>query len=142
MKLVAADAQRKAMDSSTPTLVGEEAITSTPHHGHAISPTTTLPLALSRARSHTSLNLKQLDLPSPVSSPSRTLSLQQLPPYSGSGTPHDPYIVRWRPGELGNPLNWSGKKKWSIVLASGLATLCVSFGSSVYTGESNSLFSR
>ncbi|KAI5481610.1 MFS transporter [Pseudohyphozyma bogoriensis] len=54
--------------------------------------------------------------------------------YEGLGTAEAPFVVRWLPGEKENPLNWSGPKRWLTTLAFSLATACVAFGSSSYSG--------
>lgn len=46
----------------------------------------------------------------------------------------DSKLVTWDgPNDPENPMNMSGKKKWSIVFATGLMTFCISFASSVFS---------
>ncbi|QRW16511.1 major facilitator superfamily transporter [Rhizoctonia solani] len=54
--------------------------------------------------------------------------------YTGSGTPEDPYIVDWAPGDPQNPFNWSPAKRWRITAILALTTLCIAFASSSYSG--------
>jgi hypothetical protein len=54
--------------------------------------------------------------------------------YKGSGTEDDPYAVDFIPHDPRNPMLFGGLKRWSITALLGLATLAVSFSSSVYSG--------
>ncbi|KAK4700587.1 hypothetical protein P7C70_g5657, partial [Phenoliferia sp. Uapishka_3] len=73
-------------------------------------------------------------------SPASTLHEEQEPfepkleQYEGAGTKEDPFIVKWRQDEKANPLNFREGKKWLIVCGVALSTLCVAFGSSIYSG--------
>ncbi|GAA5921435.1 hypothetical protein JCM3775_003047 [Rhodotorula graminis] len=55
-------------------------------------------------------------------------------PYDGEGTEASPKIVKWLDGEIENPQNWAPTKKWLITANSAISTLCIAFGSSVYSG--------
>lgn len=55
-------------------------------------------------------------------------------PYKGAGTQQDPYIIEWLPGESADPYQWSKFRRWMITLVAAIATLCVAFASSVYSG--------
>ena len=54
--------------------------------------------------------------------------------YSGSGTEEDPYIVEFLHNDPRNPRNFSTLRKWTITILVAIATLCVTFDSSAYTG--------
>lgn len=54
--------------------------------------------------------------------------------YEGQGTASSPYIVHFLEGDVTNPLEFSERKKWTILVIVSLLTLCVAFGSSVYAG--------
>lgn len=58
-------------------------------------------------------------------------------PYPGAGTQDDPFIVDWLPDEAGNPYNWSIVFKWVFVAVAAIATLCIAFASSCYTGAAS-----
>lgn len=55
--------------------------------------------------------------------------------YRGAGTDDDPYVVDFIPNDPRNPMGWTMLKKWIITLLVAVATLCVSFASSAYTGS-------
>jgi MFS family permease len=77
----------------------------------------------------------------PTLSPSRPLArlLSGPPapphehPFPGSGTPADPYLVDWAPGERANPYNWAKGYRWAITGVIGISTLCIAFASSAYS---------
>jgi hypothetical protein len=54
--------------------------------------------------------------------------------YSGSGTEEDPYIVEFLHNDPRNPRNFPALRKWTITVLVAIATLCVTFDSSAYTG--------
>lgn len=46
----------------------------------------------------------------------------------------DPNLIEWDgPDDPENPMNWRPVKKWTITLALGFMTLCVTFASSVFS---------
>lgn len=55
-------------------------------------------------------------------------------PYKGSGTEDDPYLVEWIDNDPRNPMLFSTATKLLIALAVAFETLCVSFGSSTFSG--------
>ena len=55
-------------------------------------------------------------------------------PYSGSGTPEDPYAVEFIHDDPRNPMRFSAFKRWSLCAIVGFATLAVSFNSSAFSG--------
>ncbi|EOD47103.1 putative mfs multidrug protein [Neofusicoccum parvum UCRNP2] len=55
--------------------------------------------------------------------------------YDGSGTPEDPYVVKWIENDPRNPMTWSKTYKYSISVTMAFATLAVAFCSSAYSGE-------
>ncbi|KAK4053475.1 trifunctional histidinol dehydrogenase [Microbotryomycetes sp. JL201] len=67
--------------------------------------------------------------------------VESASPYSGSGTPQDPFVVKWLDGEKQSPYNWSTAKKWTCIMISGMTCLNVAFGSSVYAGSARQLMS-
>lgn len=83
--------------------------------------------------------------PKPTSSspnsPTTSLSLSALPellvtakpPYPGSGTPSDPYLVDWLPDEPANPYNWSSARRWLYTLIAAFSCLCIAFASTSYS---------
>ncbi|KAF2002805.1 MFS general substrate transporter [Amniculicola lignicola CBS 123094] len=54
--------------------------------------------------------------------------------YDGSGTEEDPYVVEWIDDDPRNPMVWPKTKKWAMCLSMAVATLCVSFCSSAFSG--------
>ncbi|GFZ48386.1 hypothetical protein JCM24511_06134 [Saitozyma sp. JCM 24511] len=78
----------------------------------------------------------------PCPSPSISLSLSALPvlpsgyikpPYPGSGTPSDPYLIDWLPDEPANPCNWSSSRRWIYTLIVAFSCLCIAFASTSYS---------
>lgn len=59
--------------------------------------------------------------------------------YPGHGTTTSPYEVDFLPNDPRNPMTFSAKSKWSITILQALATLAVSFTSSVYSGAVTSI---
>ncbi|GJN87183.1 hypothetical protein Rhopal_000128-T1 [Rhodotorula paludigena] len=55
-------------------------------------------------------------------------------PYDGEGTEASPLIVKYLENDKTNPQNWSPRTKWLITANAGVSTLCIAFGSSVYSG--------
>ncbi|TXT09008.1 hypothetical protein VHUM_02482 [Vanrija humicola] len=53
-------------------------------------------------------------------------------PYPGTGTPDDPYLVDFLPGEAANPYNWSSAYRWGVTAVVAVSTLCIAFCSSAY----------
>ncbi|KAJ9663758.1 hypothetical protein H2201_005479 [Coniosporium apollinis] len=54
--------------------------------------------------------------------------------YKGSGTEDDPYLVEWIDNDPRNPMLFSTGTKLLIALTVAFETLCVSFGSSTFSG--------
>lgn len=49
-------------------------------------------------------------------------------------TPKDPNLIEWDgPEDPENPMNWPTSKKWTVTLALGMMTFCVTFASSVFS---------
>lgn len=59
--------------------------------------------------------------------------------YQGAGTENDPFRVAWISNDPRNPMQFSVARKIIIVLATGFATLVVSFTSSAYVGSLNEI---
>ncbi|CAK9781173.1 unnamed protein product [Cutaneotrichosporon oleaginosum] len=53
--------------------------------------------------------------------------------FPGAGTPADPFLVDWAPGERANPYNWPRPYRWAITSVIGISTLCIAFASSAYS---------
>lgn len=53
--------------------------------------------------------------------------------FKGHGSPSDPYIVKFLPGDAENPMSWSGWRRWGITANVSIVTLCESFESVVWT---------
>ncbi|CAL3973527.1 unnamed protein product [Diplocarpon coronariae] len=52
----------------------------------------------------------------------------------------DPNLVEWDgPDDPENPMNWAPRKKWTITVALGLMTFCVTFASSVFSNATTSV---
>ena len=46
----------------------------------------------------------------------------------------DPNLIEWDgPEDPENPMNWPASKKWTVTLALGMMTFCVTFASSVFS---------
>ncbi|KAI5270855.1 MFS transporter [Aureobasidium subglaciale] len=54
--------------------------------------------------------------------------------YEGSGTPNDPFLVTWVPGDAGNPLNWSTSFKWLVTMTVAMTCFATAFASSAFSG--------
>jgi hypothetical protein len=75
-------------------------------------------------------------LPSPTDpspSPIPILSSSLPPPYPGSGTAADPYLIDWLPYEPTNPYNWSNVRRWLYTLVIAVSCLCIAFVSTSYS---------
>jgi len=59
--------------------------------------------------------------------------------YRGEGTSEKPYIIDWLPDDPENPQTWSDTYKWLLTVFVAIATLAVTFCSSVYTGDIDGL---
>lgn len=55
-------------------------------------------------------------------------------PYAGSGTKEDPFVVTWIPADPRNPMLYSAKTRWSIMMVVAMCALMVSLCSSAYSG--------
>ncbi|KAG8834086.1 hypothetical protein FRC20_007528, partial [Serendipita sp. 405] len=57
--------------------------------------------------------------------------------YRGRGTQDDPYVVDWDDDDKEDPYNWTKTRKWLLTYQLAFGTLCVTFGSSSYSGAVN-----
>lgn len=72
----------------------------------------------------------------PLNKPISSLSISTTlcpPPYPGSGTLCDPYIVDFLPSSPLNPYNWSKRYRWAITALIGVTALCPPFASVSYS---------
>lgn len=77
-----------------------------------------------------------LSRPIPLNQPISSLSISTTlcpPPYPGSGTLCDPYIVDFLPSSPLNPYNWSKRYRWAITALIGVTALCPPFASVSYS---------
>jgi len=51
-------------------------------------------------------------------------------PYPGSGTQEEPYIVTYTPDDVGNPFNWTSRRRWTISWIVAAEVLASAFASS------------
>ncbi|KAL6811994.1 MFS general substrate transporter [Trichoderma sp. SZMC 28015] len=59
--------------------------------------------------------------------------------YDGTGTSSDPFIVEFRNGDLGNPMNFSSTKKWVIIFIVTTSVFAITLTSSAYSGSANEI---
>ncbi|WVQ91212.1 hypothetical protein IAS59_005009 [Cryptococcus gattii] len=77
-----------------------------------------------------------LSRPIPLNQPISSLSISTTlcpPPYPGSGTLCDPYIVDFLPSSPLNPYYWSKRYRWAITALIGVTALCPPFASVSYS---------
>jgi len=63
-------------------------------------------------------------------------------PYLGSGTPEDPFVVEFLPGDLHNPMNFSTARKWLITAIGTLSVFAITLTSSAYSGSAEEIISE
>jgi MFS family permease len=63
-------------------------------------------------------------------------------PYLGSGTPEDPFVVEFLPGDLHNPMNFPAARKWLITAIGTLSVFAITLTSSAYSGSADEIISE
>jgi MFS family permease len=60
-------------------------------------------------------------------------------PYNGAGTASDPFVVKFLPGDVRNPMNFSNHKKWLITSIVTMSVFAVTLTSSAYSGSAEQI---
>ncbi|KAL6692411.1 MFS general substrate transporter [Trichoderma pleuroticola] len=62
--------------------------------------------------------------------------------HDGTGTSSDPFIVEFRNGDPGNPMNFSSTKKWIIIFIVTASVFAITLTSSAYSGSANEILKQ
>jgi multidrug resistance protein len=63
-------------------------------------------------------------------------------PYLGSGTPEDPFVVEFLPGDPHNPMNFPAARKCLITAIGTLSVFAITLTSSAYSGSADEIISE
>ncbi|KIN08855.1 hypothetical protein OIDMADRAFT_141116 [Oidiodendron maius Zn] len=77
-----------------------------------------------------------------VGSPDHSAEAHNLHPSHGSGTPEDPFVVEFLPGDPRNPMNFPNAKKWMITSIGTLSVFAVTLTSSAYSGSAEEILAK
>jgi MFS family permease len=70
---------------------------------------------------------------------SQNLEAHDSNPYHGSGTPEDPFVVEFLPGDPLNPMNFSSTRKWLITAIGTLSVFAITLTSSAYSSSTKEI---
>lgn len=64
---------------------------------------------------------------------------ESSPPYEGRGTAEDPYVVKFKPEDPANPMNWLSARKWLYIGIATISVFAVTMTSSAYSVSSKEI---